>query len=90
MRYEPLVLDYYGQQFPSLALLIAAKSLNLGPKDITASVEVTAGGLSIRTSDLGTFTRLLPSLAREVSVSILEVHPADESLESVFSYLVQG
>jgi len=27
---------------------------------------------------------------REASVSILEVHPADESLESVFSYLVQG
>ncbi len=56
----------------------------------TASVEVTSAGLSIRTSDLGTFTRLLPSLAREASVSILEVQPADESLESVFSYLVQG
>ena len=62
----------------------------LSRQDITASVEVTAAGLSIRTSDLGTFTRLLPSLAREASVSILEVHPADESLESVFSYLVQG
>ena len=67
--------------------LIASRLIR---QDITASVEVTAGGLSIRTSDLGTFTRLLPSLAREVSVSILEVHPADESLESVFSYLVQG
>ena len=67
--------------------LIASRLIR---QDITASVEVTAAGLSIRTSDLGTFTRLLPSLAREVSVSILEVHPADESLESVFSYLVQG
>ena len=67
--------------------LIASRLIR---QDITASVEVTAGGLSIRTSDLGTFTRLLPSLAREASVSILEVHPADESLESVFSYLVQG
>ena len=67
--------------------LIASRLIR---QDITASVEVTAAGLSIRTSDLGTFTRLLPSLAREASVSILEVHPADESLESVFSYLVQG
>ena len=56
---------------------------------VTASVEVTPDGLCIRTSDLGSFTRLLPVLAREARVSILEVHPTDESLESVFSYLVQ-
>src|SRR6185312_8960119 len=55
IRFEPLVIDYYGQQFPSLALLIAAKSLNLGPKDITASVgqSVTLGGKTIRTDELG-------------------------------------
>jgi ABC-2 type transport system ATP-binding protein len=45
--------------------------------------------MSIRTADLGTFTRALPVLARSAGVSILEVHPTDESLESVFSYLVQ-
>ena len=56
---------------------------------VTASVEVTPAGLCIRTTDLGSFTRLLPVLAREAGVSILEVHPTDESLESVFSYLVQ-
>lgn len=56
---------------------------------VTASVEVTPAGLCIRTTDLGSFTRLLPVLAREAQVSILEVHPTDESLESVFSYLVQ-
>ena len=56
---------------------------------VTASVEVTPDGLSIRTTDLGSFTRVLPVLAREAQVSILEVHPTDESLESVFSYLVQ-
>lgn len=59
-------------------------------QEVTASVEVTAAGLSIRTSDLGAFTRALPKLARDANISILEVHPADESLESVFSYLVQG
>jgi len=56
---------------------------------VTASVEVTPEGLCIRTSDLGAFTRVLPVLAREAQVSILEVHPTDESLESVFSYLVE-
>jgi len=55
VRYEPLVIDYYGQQYPSLALLIAARSLNLGPKDITASIgqSVSLGGKTIRTDDLG-------------------------------------
>ncbi|HXS54327.1 MAG TPA: serine/threonine-protein kinase [Usitatibacter sp.] len=55
VRFEPLILDYYGQQLPSLALMIAAKSLNLGPKDITASVgqSVTLGGKTIRTDDYG-------------------------------------
>lgn len=56
----------------------------------TTSIEFIAGGMSIRTADLGNFTRTLPALARDASVSILEVHPTDESLESVFSYLVQG
>jgi len=55
IRFEPLVIDYYGQQLPSLALLIAAKSLNLGPKDISASIgqSVTLGGKTIRTDELG-------------------------------------
>jgi len=55
VRFEPLVIDYYGQQFPSVALLVAAKSLNLGPKDITASIgqSVTLGGKTVRTDDLG-------------------------------------
>ncbi|HSN19396.1 MAG TPA: serine/threonine-protein kinase [Usitatibacter sp.] len=55
VRFEPLILDYYGEQIPSLALLIAAKSLNLGPKDITASIgqSVSLGGKTIRTDELG-------------------------------------
>ena len=57
---------------------------------ITASVEVTPGGLSIRTTDLGSFTRVLPVLARDAQVSILGISPSDESLESVFSYLVDS
>jgi serine/threonine-protein kinase len=33
-RTEPLVLQYYDQAFPSLSMMIAARSLNLGPGDI--------------------------------------------------------
>ena len=55
VRFEPLVMDYYGQQFPSLALLIAAKSLNLTSKDIKVKLgeNVTVGGKTIRTDDAG-------------------------------------
>jgi ABC-2 type transport system ATP-binding protein len=53
------------------------------------SVELATGGMSIRTSERGAFTRALPKVARDAAVSIYEIRPTDESLESVFSYLVQ-
>ena len=34
IRTEPLVVGYYNQYYPSLSLMLAAKSLNLEPKDI--------------------------------------------------------
>ena len=51
IRTEPLIIDYYGQAFPSLALQIAARSLNLGPKDISVRLgeSVTLGGKTVRT-----------------------------------------
>ena len=47
------------------------------------------GRLDVRTADFTTFTRELPVLARDAGVSIFELAPADESLESVFDYLVR-
>ena len=41
------------------------------------------------TVDLEAFGRLLPRLARDSGVSLFEARPTDESLESVFAYLVQ-
>jgi eukaryotic-like serine/threonine-protein kinase len=54
-RYEPLVIDYYGQQYPSLSMMLAAKSLNLGPKDmkIRPGESVSIGGKTVRTDDIG-------------------------------------
>lgn len=34
IRTEPLAVRYYDQYYPSLSLMLAAKSLNLGPQDI--------------------------------------------------------
>jgi ABC-2 type transport system ATP-binding protein len=54
----------------------------------TAGVEVGDDGLRVRAVDFGRFTWLVPQVAREQAVGLREVRPADESLESVFSYLV--
>ena len=51
--------------------------------------ELVDGRVSVRTADFGAFTRALPRVARDSHVSLFEVTPTDESLESVFSYLVR-
>ena len=55
-----------------------------------AGVEVAHGGLQVRASDYGTFSRELAVLARDHGVRLREVLPEDESLESVFAYLVES
>ncbi|UED85245.1 ABC transporter ATP-binding protein [Streptomyces profundus] len=56
----------------------------------TTSVEVdeAEGALRVEAVDFLRFTERLPRLAREREVRLLTVAPSDESLESVFSYLV--
>ena len=55
IRSEPLVIDYFGQPFPSLPLIVAARSLNLAAKDvkINAAQSVTVGGKTIPTDESG-------------------------------------
>jgi ABC-2 type transport system ATP-binding protein len=55
-----------------------------------AGVELANGGLQVRASDYGTFSRELAVLARDHGVRLREVLPEDESLESVFAYLVES
>lgn len=56
----------------------------------TAGIEVDQGeqALLVQAVDFGRFTELLPKVAREHGIRLLTVSPSDESLESVFSYLV--
>ncbi len=52
-------------------------------------VELTDDRLSVRASDFGGFALAAPRVARESGVTLFEFLPTDESLESVFSYLVE-
>jgi CHASE2 domain-containing sensor protein len=51
VRGDALVVEYFGDYYPSLALLFAASSLNLNPADITVTLGegVKLGKLNIRT-----------------------------------------
>ncbi len=51
-------------------------------------VELDANGLRVRTSDYGQFTRRVPVVVRESGIRLLELRSTDDSLESVFAYLV--
>jgi ABC-2 type transport system ATP-binding protein len=52
-------------------------------------VELSDGLLTVRTVDFGAFSRSVGGVARRSGVSLYELLPTDESLESVFSYLVR-
>ena len=55
-----------------------------------AGVSLDDGLLTVRTSDFGSFSRTIAGVARTTHISLFELLPTDESLESVFSYLVRG
>ena len=44
----------------------------------------------VEVTDMGDFARALPTLARDAGITVRELTPTDESLESVFTYLVQS
>jgi ABC-2 type transport system ATP-binding protein len=48
------------------------------------------GGIEVEAADFGRFSEVLPRLAREHGIRLHEVSPTDESLESVFAYLVSS
>jgi ABC-2 type transport system ATP-binding protein len=52
-------------------------------------VDLLDGRLAVQASDLGTFARVLAPIARAAGIRLLELTPTDDTLESVFSYLVR-
>jgi ABC-2 type transport system ATP-binding protein len=59
----------------------AGRAASTGRRDSSAALHVQA-------SDFAGFVRVLPQLASRHHIRLYEVTPADESLESVFAYLV--
>jgi ABC-2 type transport system ATP-binding protein len=53
-------------------------------------VQIDGGTVHVETSDAGALARQLPSIALDNSIGLHRVEPVDESLESVFRYLVEG
>jgi ABC-2 type transport system ATP-binding protein len=57
-------------------------------RDSVTGVAVDKDGLEVRAGDFGSFAKEIAVLSRDHGIRLREVLPADESLESVFSYLV--
>jgi len=65
-------------------------SVLLADRSVRGARLRSEGGIELEASDFGRFSEVLPRLAREHGVRLLEVTPTDESLESVFAYLVSA
>ncbi|GAA3911426.1 ABC transporter ATP-binding protein [Actinoplanes auranticolor] len=61
----------------------------IGEKSVSG-VEIDNAGLTVRASDYGSFTRALPRIAIGEGIRLRKLLPSDESLESVFSYLLEA
>jgi len=57
-------------------------------EESVAGLDIDKTGMTVRAADYGAFTRALPQVALREGVRVRQLIPSDESLESVFSYLV--
>jgi ABC-2 type transport system ATP-binding protein len=77
---------------PHVFLVRSSDDRSLGSaligRPAVSAVELTPAGLQVRASDYGTFTREIAGVSRDRGIRLTEVLPADESLESVFDYLL--
>jgi ABC-2 type transport system ATP-binding protein len=62
----------------------------IGQKSVSAVEIDPSAGLTVRASDYGSFTRALPRIALGEGIRLRKLLPSDESLESVFSYLLEA
>jgi ABC-2 type transport system ATP-binding protein len=83
MTHRPHVFTVSSSDDRALAVAL------MGEASVTG-VELDSTGLTVRAGDYGTFTRALPKIARQSGIRLRRVLPTDESLESVFSYLVES
>jgi ABC-2 type transport system ATP-binding protein len=95
MTTRPHVFTIQSSDNRKLAVALMAEDSVAGVElDATAgNIAASPGGstsavLTVRAGDYGRFTRVLPKVALAQRIRVERLIPADESLESVFSYLV--
>lgn len=54
-----------------------------------SGVELNGDSIRVRTQELAAFAMAAPRIAKDNSLRVMELLPTDESLESVFAYLVK-
>ena len=65
-------------------------ALEVLANDVVGGVTLADGGLHVETRDVGRLGKVVPVAATSVQARITRFEPEDESLESVFRYLVRG
>jgi ABC-2 type transport system ATP-binding protein len=83
MTHRPHVFAVHSTDDRRLAVALMAQ-------DSVNGVEMADGGLTVQAGDYGSFTRALPRIALDEGIRVRRLLPSDESLESVFSYLVEA
>jgi ABC-2 type transport system ATP-binding protein len=67
---------------------VLAAALIADGSSTAVELDPREGGLQVRTVDTARFGWLVPRVARDAGVRLYEMTPTDESLESVFAYLI--
>lgn len=87
MTHRPHVFAVHSSDDRRLAVALMGQASVTGV-DLEPGNAGGGGGLTVRAGDYGTFTRALPKIALAEGIRVRRLLPSDESLESVFSYLV--
>ena len=79
---------------PRLFKIVTDRPRDLGAlllrNDKVAGLRIDGLTVEVSTLDAGALALALPATARDAGIRVRQVLPADESLESVFRYLVEG
>jgi ABC-2 type transport system ATP-binding protein len=79
---------------PRLVRIVTDQPRDLGSllvrDEKVAGLRIDGQTIEVSTSDAGALAMTLPNAARDAGIRVRQVLPADESLESVFRYLVEG
>ena len=79
---------------PRLVRIVTDQPRDLGSlllaNEKVGGLRIDGSTIEVSTSDAGALAMALPGVARDAGIRVRQVLPADESLESVFRYLVEG